>query len=85
MTWKSLIPKAGRKSVRKKLNELEDEAMSLPIIFGVLMGKVIENMVLYNPDGLIRFGFAALLVGATYVYRSEKKKAKCKKEKDESQ
>jgi len=80
MTWKSLIPKAGRKSVRRKLSELEDEAMSLPIIFGVLMGKVIESMVLYNSDGLIRFGFAALLVGATYVYRRERKKKKCKKE-----
>jgi len=80
MTWKSLIPKAGRKSVSRKLSELEDEAMSLPIIFGVLMGKVIENMVLYNPDGIIRFGFASLLVGATYVYRSERKKKKCNKE-----
>jgi len=84
MTWKSLIPLGGSKSVRKKLNEIEDAAMSLPIVFGVLMGKVIENIVIFNPDGLIRFGFAALLVGATYVYRQEAKKRipgeKCDKE-----
>lgn len=77
MSWKSLIPLAGKRSVRDKLSEIEDEAASLPIIFGVLFGKVVENAVLSKYNTAIRFGLVALFVGMLYVYRREaKKKAK---------
>ena len=84
MTWKSFIPLAGKRSVRKKLSEIEDEAASLPIIFGVLSGKVVENLALLRFGEVVRFTVASLAVAAVYVYRHEARK-KAEEVKDEMQ
>lgn len=48
MTWKSYVPFSGKMTVRKKLSELEEQAGSLVIVFGVTFGKVIEYIVLWR-------------------------------------
>lgn len=81
MGWKSLIPLYGKMTVRKKIGEIEDKAGSLPIIFGVLFTKVIEQLVLSNFMTALKFFMAAMLVAVTYIYRHEaKEKAKEVKE-----
>lgn len=82
MTWKSFVPLAGKKTVRKKLSEIEDEAASLPIIFGVLSTKVIEQLVMLNFIAALKFALSSLAVAVAYVYRHEAKK-KAEEVKDE--
>lgn len=76
MTYKSLIPFHGNKKVREKIEEIEDEAGSMPVIFGVLFGKVIEHMVALNFANAGKFLFASTVVAVVYVYRHEMKKVK---------
>jgi len=71
MTWKSYIPFSGDKTVRKKLSELENEAGSLVVVFGVTAGKIVESMVLLDLSRALRFTAATALIGAFYVYRHE--------------
>lgn len=82
MTWKSFIPMYGKKTVRRKVAELEDEAQSLPIVFGMLLGKVIEQLVVFQFVDAAKFGLSALLIAVVYVYRREAKK-KAEEVKDE--
>lgn len=74
MTWKSFIPMYGKKTVRRKVAELEDEAQSLPIVFGMLLGKVIEQLVVFNFMDAAKFGLACVVIAVVYVYRHEAKK-----------
>lgn len=81
MAWKSFIPLAGKKSVRRKLNEIEDEAGTLATIFGVLFAKVIEQMVVLKFGDAVKFLIASMMVALIYIYKHEaKKKAKEVKE-----
>jgi hypothetical protein len=84
MTWKSFIPLAGKKSVSKKLREIEDEAATLPVIFGVLFTKVFEMVVTGKLGLAFRFLLASLAAAAAYIYKHEAKEAaKAAKEKAE--
>lgn len=62
------VPWFGSVSTKAKLRELEKEAGSLPIIFGVMVGKTLENLVLTNWGQVIRFGVVALLVALIYLH-----------------
>lgn len=75
MTIKSYIPFAGKKSVRKKLNELEDNTPTLPVIFATLVMKIFESIVSFNVYKAIAFTLASLFVAVAHVYRVEAKKA----------
>jgi hypothetical protein len=75
MTYKSFIPYYGSKKVREKIEEIEDEAGSIPVIFGVLFSKVIEHMVALNFVNAGKFALASLLTALVYIYRHEMKKA----------
>lgn len=75
MTWKSYIPFSGKMTVRKKLSELEEQAGSLVVVFGVTFGKVIEYIVLWRPPLAVRFAAASAVIAAVYLYRHEAKKA----------
>jgi len=75
MTWKSFIPLAGKKSVRKKLREIEDEAATLPVIFGVLFTKVFEMIVTGKLGLALRFLLASLAAAVAYIYKHEAKQA----------
>jgi len=75
MTWKSYVPFSGKMTVRKKLSELEEQAGSLVIVFGVTFGKVIEYIVLWRLSLAARFGVASAVIAAVYLYRHEAKKA----------
>jgi hypothetical protein len=68
---RSLLPTLGDRTVRKKIRELENEAGSLPIIFGVLFGKVVEQLVIWNPYYALRFGIAAAVTAVLFVYAHE--------------
>lgn len=74
MTWKSFVPMYGKKSVRNKIAELEDEAATLPIIFGVLSTKVIEQLVVLNFIEAAKFAVSCVLIASVYVYRHEARK-----------
>lgn len=63
------LPFTSDQSVRSRLNELEKEAGSLPIVFGVLTGKVIEKAIMVEPIALLKFVGAAVATGGLYVYR----------------
>lgn len=77
MSWYSLLPYVGEQSARAKISELESEAGSLPIIFGVVFGKAIEGIVRWNLNITLRFLAASVVVAIVYIYRREvKRKAK---------
>jgi len=75
MTWKSFIPLAGKKSVARKLAEVEDQAATLPVIFGVLFTKVFEMIVTGELQLAVRFLLASLAAAGAYIYKHEAKKA----------
>jgi len=75
MSLRSCIPFLGKKTARQKIRELEKEAGSLPIIFGVFVTKIFENIVVWKPRLALNFSIAALVVGVVYVYGQEAKKA----------
>lgn len=61
-------------TVRRKVSKIENEAGSLPIMFGVLFTKVIEQLVLLKFVVALKFLVASLLIAVTYIYRHEAKK-----------
>lgn len=75
MTLKSLVPFAGKKSVRKKLRDIEDETPTLPLIFASLFMKVFESLVTGDLIMALKFGLASFAAIAAHVYRVEAKKA----------
>jgi hypothetical protein len=75
MTWKSYVPGSGKMTVRKKLAELEEQAGSLVVVFGVTFGKVIEYVVLWRLGLAARFAAASAVIASVYLYRHEAKKA----------
>jgi hypothetical protein len=62
------VPFLGEVSTKAKLRELEQEAGSLPIIFGVMVGKSVESLVLWNWGKLFRFAGAAVAVAVIYLH-----------------
>lgn len=75
MSLKSFIPFAGKKSVRKKLRDIEDETPTLPLIFASLFMKVFESVVAGDLILALKFGAASFTAIALHVYRVEAKKA----------
>lgn len=73
MTWKSYIPLYGKRSVRKKVSELESEGKSLPVIFGVLVTKIFEALVMLNFTMALKFTIGSLVVSVIFIYRQEAK------------
>lgn len=45
MTWKSIIPFAGDKTVHKKLRELDKEFVSVILLIGIGFSKIFEGWV----------------------------------------
>lgn len=68
MTWKDFVPFAGNKTVRKRLNELDEEAVSLIVIFSTFFTKVPEKLVEGDFKMAFAFGVFALITGALIVY-----------------
>jgi hypothetical protein len=62
------VPFLGDVSTKGKLRELEKEAGSLPIIFGVMVGKALENAVLLKWGQVFRFGGVAVVVAVIYLH-----------------
>lgn len=75
MSLLSYVPGQGPKTTKEKLQELEEEAGSLPIIFGVFITKVFENIVIGRISLALNFLIAALATGLIYVYSREIRKA----------
>lgn len=65
------MPFAGKKSVRKRLSEIENEAGSLAVIFGTLFTKIFESIVTGDLILASKFAAGAFFVGVVYVYRKE--------------
>lgn len=74
MGWKSYIPLYGKHTVRKKVSELEQEGKSLPVIFGVLITKIFEQLVMLNFVKALQFTLGALFVALVFIYKHEAKK-----------
>lgn len=63
----------GQKSVKKKIEELEDEAQTLPVVFGMLSAKIIEQIVILNFVDAAKYAIGALTVAMVFIYRHEAK------------
>ena len=75
MGWKDLVPFAGEMTTRHKIRKLENEAGSLPIMFGVFVTKIFESLVAGKMSLALNFAGAALLVAAAYIYGREVREA----------
>ena len=71
MSWKDFVPFAGKRTVRSKLNDLEEKAGSLVIIFGTMFTKVFESIVTGKYILSLKFATAALVTAIVYIYRKE--------------
>ena len=45
MSWRSLIPFAGKKPVRKKLKELDNKFVSIMVLIGIGFSKIFESWI----------------------------------------
>jgi hypothetical protein len=68
MSWKDFVPYAGNKTVRKRLNELDENAVSLIVIFSTFFTKVPEKTVEGDFRMAFMFGVFAILTGVLIVY-----------------
>ena len=75
MSLWSYIPGRGPKTTRQKVKKLEREAGSLPIMFGVFITKIFENMVVGQFRLALNFLAAAVVVAVLYIYSREIKEA----------
>lgn len=71
MSLWSYIPGLGEKSTRQKLKKLEQEAGSLPIMFGVFVTKIFEQLVAGQPRIALNFLIAAIVTGSVHMYSRE--------------
>ena len=71
MSLRSYIPGLGEKTTRQKVKKLEQEAGSLPIMFGVFVTKIFENLVVGKFNLALNFVAAAVVVGLLYIYSRE--------------
>lgn len=78
MGWKTYIPGYGEKKVTKRIRELERQAGTLPVIFGLLLFEAIKGTVAGIPFPVpdpAKFIIMAIVVASVYVYDDERRKA----------
>jgi len=68
---KDWIPYYGDKSVRKKIRELKNSGMAIPVLFSVGFTKVIEKLINSNVSMMLRWSVYTLSIGFFYIYWSE--------------
>lgn len=89
MSWKSWIPYKGNTTVRRKLRELDEAGVGIPMIIILLFTKGVELIIkgLGNEIPLplwATFFLAGFLVLAVYVYDKQLKR-KASKAKDKAE
>ena len=71
MSLRSYIPTRGEKTTRRKIKELEKEAGSLPVMFGVFVTKIFESVVAGRLMLALNFTGASIAVALLYIYSKE--------------
>lgn len=80
MSWKCFIPTFGEKSVRNRIKEIENIAVSFPVFLATSVTKSFESF-LVGGEHLWEWVLASIVISLVYVYWDVLVKAEEKVEK----
>jgi hypothetical protein len=67
MSWKSFLPTFGEKSVRDRIKEIENIAVSFPVFLATSVSKSFESFLVGSPHFWEWLG-ASVVISVVYVY-----------------